>query len=117
KGGETGVTHVEFLRGESLWQAAQQGRWSIDLARMALRAEFGDKVPDITRPLNNIEPYGILMTLGDGMKATMLKLGSSGTRWNFACQLTGEREPRFTSHYVGPWRNRCLFMALAHAIQ
>ncbi|HWY87503.1 MAG TPA: hypothetical protein VNX28_12295 [Gemmataceae bacterium] len=117
KGGETGVTHVEFLKGEPLWQAAQQGRWSIDLARVALRAEFGDKVPDITRPLNNVEPYGILLTLGDGTKATMLKVGSSGTRWNFACKLAGEREPRFTLHHVGPWNNRCLFMALAHAIQ
>jgi hypothetical protein len=52
------------------------------------------------------------------MKASVLRLGYySGTRWNFACKLTGERQPRTTSHYVGPWRNRCLFMALSNAIQ
>jgi hypothetical protein len=117
RGGETGVTHVEFLTRDALFQAARQGRWSIELARAALRAEFGAEVPDITRPLNNVEPHGILVTLQDGTKATVLKLGFSGTRWHFACKLAGEQEPRVTSHYVGPWRNRCLFMALAHAIQ
>ncbi len=117
KGGETGVTHVEFLPGNRLFQAAQQGRWSPDLARAAMRVEFGAKLPDITRPINGVEPWGILVTYRDGTKGTMLKLGYSGTRWNFACRLTGERTPRVTSHYVGPWRNRCLFMALSHAIQ
>jgi len=117
RGGETGVTHVEFLAGDALFQAARQGRWSVDLARAAMRAEFGDRVPDITRPINNVQPHGILLTLRDGTKATVLKLGSSSTRWNFACRLSGQRQPRATSHYVGPWSNRCLFMALAHAIQ
>ena len=117
QGGETGVTHVEFLRHDALFQAARQGRWSTDLARAALRAEFGANVPDITRPINNTEAHGILMTLHDGTKATVLKLGSSGIRWNFACMVRGERQPRATSHHVGPWQNRCLFMALAHAIQ
>ena len=48
----------------------------------------------------------------------MLKLGNNkSNRWQFACKLAGERTPRVTSHYVGPWGNRCLFMALSHAIQ
>ncbi len=117
RGGETGVAHVEFLTGDPLFQAARQGRWSIDLAQTAMRAELGDAVPDLTRPINNAAPHGILLTFRDGTKATVLKLGASGTRWNFACRLRGEQRPRAMSHYVGPWRNRCLFMALAHAIQ
>ncbi len=117
KGGETGITHVEYLPREPLMQAAQKGRWSLDLARAAMRQEFGDKVPDITRPINGVEPWGILLTYRDGTKATVLKLGFSGTRWHFACKLAGEQRPRATSHYVGPWRNRCLFMALSNAIQ
>jgi hypothetical protein len=117
RGGETGVSHVEFLEGDALFQAARQGRWSLDLARAAMRAELGDNVPDITRPINNAAPHGILLTLRDGTKATMLKLGASATRWNFACKLAGENEHRATAHYVGPWNNRCLFMALTHAIQ
>jgi hypothetical protein len=117
RGGETGVTHVEFLPREALFRAAEHGRWSLELARAAMSAEFGDNVPDITQPIGGHEPWGILVTYRDGTKGTMLKLGYSGTRWNFACRLAGERQPRVTSHYVGPWRNRCLFMALSNAIQ
>jgi hypothetical protein len=117
RGGETGVSHVEYLAGAALFNAARQGRWSLDLARAALRPEFGDKVPDITRPLEDREPHGILVSFRDGAKATVLKVGYSSTRWHFACKLAGERQPRVTSHYVGPWRNRCLFIALSHAIQ
>jgi hypothetical protein len=117
RGGETGVTHVEFLTGDALLQAARQGRWSLELTRAAMRAELGERAPDITRPIDNTPPHGIVLTLQDGTKATMLKVGASGTRFNFACRLNGETQPRGTRHYVGPWRNRCLFMALAHAIQ
>ena len=117
KGGETGITQVEYLPREPLFEAARKGRWSLDLARAAMHVEFGAKVPDITRPINGHEPWGILLTYRDGTKATILRLGFSGTRWNFACKLAGERMPRTTSHYVGPWRNRCLFVALSNAIQ
>lgn len=117
KGGETGVTHIEFLPREELFRAEKAGRWSLDLARAAMRTEFGDKLPDITRPINGVEPWGILVTYRDGTKGTMLKLGYSGTRWNFACKLSGEKNVRATRHYVGPWNNRCLFMALSNAIQ
>jgi hypothetical protein len=117
RGGETGVRQVEFLPREALFDAARRGRWSLDLARAAMRVEFGDDLPDITRPLNGVEPWGILVTYRDGTKGTILKIGFNGTRWNFACKLAGEQRPRATSHYVGPWRNRCLFMALSNAIQ
>jgi hypothetical protein len=117
KGNETGIASVEFLARDELFKAAQQGRWSLPLAEAALRMEFGAKIPDIRRPINNNQPYGILLTYRDGTKATVLKIGYSGTRWNFACKLAGETQPRTTRFYVGPWNNRCLFMALSHAIQ
>jgi len=119
KGGETGIREVEFLPREQLFEAARKGGWSLDLAHAAMRVEYGDKeLPDLSRPINNVEPWGILLTYRDGTKASVLRLGYySGTRWNFAAKLAGERMPRVTSHYVGPWRNRCLFMALSNAIQ
>ncbi len=117
RGGETGVARVEFLPREELFRAAQQGRWSLELARAAMGVEFGNAIPDITRPINGVEPWGILLDYADGTKGVVLKIGVNGTRWNFACRIDGEREPRVTSHDVGPWRNRCLFMALSHAIQ
>jgi hypothetical protein len=58
------------------------------------------------------------------LRAIVLKVGARGpardasaTRWNFACQLAGEASPRATSFYSRLWNNRCLFKALAHAIQ
>jgi hypothetical protein len=117
KGGETGIRRVEFLNREPLFAAARAGRWSRELAETVLRSEYGDKLPDISRPINRNEPWGILLEYRDGMKATILKVGYSGTRWHFGCKLAGQQRPLMTSHYVGPWNNRCLFMALSNAIQ
>ena len=58
-----------------------------------------------------------MFTYKDGFRATMLKIGDSSMRWNFACRLKGNPKIQATSFYVGPWRNRCLFKALSHAIQ
>lgn len=117
KGSETGIAAVEFLEGEALFQAAQKGRWSRSLADLALRAEFGDKIPDIRQPLEGEPTHGILVTYRNGGKATVLKVGRRADRWLFSCKLAGEREPRATKLYVGPWGNRNLFMALTNAVQ
>jgi hypothetical protein len=120
-GGETGVERVQFLAGEALWKAADAGLWSTRLADAALAAELGPDQPPVRQlvqkpPFDN-PPFGILIHYRDGLRGMVLKVGASGTRWDFACQLSGEPQPRATSFYVGPWRNRNLFKALAHAIQ
>ncbi len=120
RGGETGISHVEFLTGDALWKAAEQGRWSLPLAEAAMRAEFGKNAPDIRKPLpreGNAQPHALILTYRDGFKGTVLKAGTSSVRWSFACRMAGEKEPRATNIFVGPWGNRCLFMALSHAIQ
>src|SRR5262245_6831256 len=43
RGGETGVASVEFLTGNALWKAAEDGRWSVPLAEAAMAAELGQK--------------------------------------------------------------------------
>lgn len=121
-GGEVGVADVTFLEGDSLWKASEEGLWSIELADAAMRAELGPETPTLrellaTEPFRSSTPHGILITYRDGKKAIALKVGDSGTRWNFACQVEGEKTPRATSFYVGPWQNRNLFRALSHAIQ
>ena len=47
KGGETGVASVEFLADDAVWQAAKQGRWSIDLPHEAMKAELGKPLEDL----------------------------------------------------------------------
>jgi hypothetical protein len=68
-------------------------------------------------PFSKARPHGILVTYKDGLRGIVLKIGEVHVRWNFACRLAGEEKPRAMSFYPGPWGNRNLFMALAHAIQ
>jgi len=119
RGGETGISAVEFLEGDALWKAAENGRWSLDLAAAALSAEIGKPIRDLRQfaKSQNAPPHGILLTYKNGLKGTVLKIGNSATRWNFACRFRGNAKPQATHFYVGPWNNRCLFKALAHAIQ
>jgi hypothetical protein len=117
-GGETGIASVEFLPRDALLRAATDGRWSVALAEAAMAVELGMRVPlREMPPTQNGQLHGILLTYRDGLRATILKIGSSSTRWNFACRLHGDDRPRATRFYVGPWGNRNLFAALSHAIQ
>lgn len=122
KGGETGVSEVRFLEGEALWQAADAGLWSLPVAEAAMAAELGEEVVSLKELLKHERfrgqpPHGILLTYKDGLRGLVLRIGSSSTRWNFACRLAGSEKSLATSFYVGPWDNRNLFKALSHAIQ
>lgn len=120
RGGETGVASVEFLSGDALWQAADEGRWSREIAEQAMIAERGDLGEgNLTRFEGEEEsdPHAILIQYTDGTRATILRLGKSATRWNFGCRLKGSNDIHATHFYVGPWNNRNLFKALSHAIQ
>jgi hypothetical protein len=118
RGGEAGIARLEFLSGERLWQAAREGRWSESLAEAAMAAELGQVTPlRKMPPVQQGQVHGILLTYRDGLRGTILKIGNSSTRWNFACKLAGQAQPRATRFYTGPWGNRNLFQALSHAIQ
>jgi hypothetical protein len=56
------------------------------------------------------------VTYKDGTQGTVVCVGSTSDRWNFACRLRGEDQPRATALYNGPWGNLCLFTALSNAI-
>jgi hypothetical protein len=121
-GGETGVERVQQLSGDALWRAAEDGLWSPALADAAMAAELGPKQPTLrelvkTKPFDAGAPFGIVVHYRDGLRGVVLKAGEKYTRWNFACRLAGEGEPRATAFRTGPWGNRNLFMALANAIQ
>jgi hypothetical protein len=122
RGGETGIVRVRFLDEPALWKAAEAGEWSPALADAALAAELGPGKPPIrelvaAKLLGRQPPHGLLLDYADGLRAIVLKLGNSSTRWDLACRLEGRDEPLATSFYVGPWQNRNLFKALSHAIQ
>lgn len=122
RGGETGVSEIQLLEGDAVWRAAAEGRWSYALAESALRAEAGQDVgplQDFVEPADGKQHpvHAILIKYRDGLRGTVLRIGNVSTRWCFACRLAGESDLLATSFYVGPWENRNLFKALAHAIQ
>ncbi len=131
KGGEAGVSRVEFLTGDALARAGREGRWSQELLDAAMDAERNigrqrqrgrNVIPEPNYyeavPPKPVKPrHGILLTYADGFQATMLTAGNTGSRWDFACRLKGEPKIQATAIYNGPWGNRNLFRALSHAIQ
>ncbi|HUG93989.1 MAG TPA: hypothetical protein VML55_24375 [Planctomycetaceae bacterium] len=128
-GGETGISRVELLTGDALKQAGSNGRWSPELVRAAMLAEARAGFRRQARPggpagrtvagagTDTNAAHAVLVTYKDGLRAAVLKLGSTADRWNFACRIRGEEQPLATALYNGPWGNRCLFKALSHAIQ
>ena len=67
-----------------------------------MRIEFGERLPDITQPINGVEPWGILLTYRDGTKAAVLRLGYSGTRWHFVSAPS----PRAGNSHEDDFNNR-----------
>lgn len=121
-GGETGVASIQLLAGDEVWRAAEQGRWTLALAKAAMQAESPEKAIDLRTFIEPADgeqhpPHIILITYRDGLKGAVLRIGKKSTRWNFACRLANESDPRVTRFYTGPWQNRGLFKALSHAIQ
>jgi hypothetical protein len=114
RGGETGVASVQFLDGDAFKKAEAEGRWSTELAKAAMNAEEAVRPDPKNAALQ--ASHAILVQYTDGLKGTVLKVGDSSVRWNFACRV-GDEAPRATHFYTGPWGNRNLFMALSHAIQ
>lgn len=136
KGGETGISKVELLIGDDFERAAKSGRWSQDLVDAAMNAERKtgvrrqprpttgvfrkkptSKDPQNERPPRPSGPHAITLTYRDGLKATVLKVGSDSDRWNFACRLRGDAKIHSTAIFNSPWGNRGLFKGLSHSIQ
>jgi hypothetical protein len=117
-GGETGVAEVQYLGTDALRRAADAGRWSPTLLEAAWDAEPNPKGPRPTLDqFFQSRSWGVLVQYRDGLRGLVLKAAGDGTRWHFAARVAERTEPLATSFRVGPWRNRCLFKALAHAIQ
>ena len=127
-GGETGISQVQLLSGEEYVKAYRTGLFSRELLEAALAAEQSIGVQRQKRPRVGGKPLPIsdaanpgnhvlLVTYRDGLKAAVVKHGSSSDRWDAALRIEGHKGPLATAIYNGPWGNRCLFKALSHAIQ
>jgi hypothetical protein len=122
RGGETGISRIQLLIGDQYDKAAKEGRWSAGLAAAAMSAEKHANFRRQQRPMQSggsnakTPDHAIVVTYKDGTRGTVLKIGDTSDRWNFACKLRGSAEPLATAIFNGPWGNRNLFAALTNAI-
>jgi len=134
KGGETGISQVRLFSGANLQDVLKRAGVSRGLVESAMRAESQTRSPRQPRP-RRVRPdrpapppkpetlrsgpaaHVVQLRYVDGLRASLVKLGQTSDRWNFACRLRGRTQPVATALYNGPWGNRCLFKALSHAIQ
>lgn len=91
RGGETGVKSVQMLRGESVWKAAEEGRWSWQLMEAALKHCQSLNVGPVKS--NVSDPLAVLIEYQDGTRGTVLNLIEQTSEFGFAGRIAGEKQP------------------------
>lgn len=89
KGGETGVASVQGLKGPAVWQAADEGKFSIQLLEEACNRIKGKSKGSMREVVK--EPVAILVNYKDGTKGAILMLsGYVGEGWGYAAKAAGK---------------------------
>jgi hypothetical protein len=88
KGGETGVKAVTCLEGEAVWQAAQQGRWSRELAEAACACIENKPAGSMEEHCKH--PALFLLEYRDGTKGAILMLNGYVTDLAYAARVGGQ---------------------------
>lgn len=88
-GGETGVRSVQCLSGDAVWNAADEGQWSVELADHAL--DTIEDGPGHLDPSQIEDPHVFLIEYCDGLKGAALMLGDNGyvRKFAYAAQHNG----------------------------
>jgi hypothetical protein len=116
RGGETGVSAVQALRGEAVWKAMDSGSWAgggwdsrlleACLTRSQTLAQpetFSDRYPTIQQIHEWVRsPVAYRLEYTDGARATMLLLNGLVNDFTFAASLKGSSEPLSTLFYLPP---------------
>lgn len=89
KGGETGVVSVQGLKGAAVWEAADEGKFSIRLLEDAcnrIKGKSKGSMRDVVK-----EPIAILVNYKDGTKGAIVMLsGYVGEGWGYAANAAGK---------------------------
>lgn len=116
RGGETGVTALQALRGPAVWKAVEAGSWAAGgwdprlfeacLCRSQTLAQpptFSHRHPTIGQIREWVkDPVAYRFEYVDGLRATMLLLNGLVEDFTLATRLKGQAEPLSTLFYLPP---------------
>jgi len=131
RGGETGVSSLQALRGEAVWKALAAGSWEAggwepELFRACLcRSQtlsqpptFGQRYPAPEQIRAWVkDPVAYRIEYADGLKATMLLMNGLVGDFTFAARLEGRTEPLSTLFYLPPNPNVVYSAALMSKVE
>ena len=106
RGGETGVARVQYLTGEAMWKALDQGRWSRPLLEAGIARLPAKAKGDYRQMCLRDKSAGVfLIDYRDGLRAAAVLLngfvyeGGSGA-FGFAVRLADRADPLATHFYL-----------------
>jgi len=120
KGGETGVKSVQCLKGDAVWTAGDQGRWSWELLLAALSRSEKAAVSGATKEeirQKAHEPEAFLIEYRDGFHGTALMLYGLAEEFLFAGRIRGTLEPVSTHFWLQDGKPFAHFARLCMAIE
>jgi hypothetical protein len=118
QGGETGISSVQMLTQEAVWQwrDSAEGKWSVSLLDAALRTF--PKVKPGRMEDNAKRPALFLLNYNDGLRAAVYMLNGHANAFLFAGKLAGKAEPVATHFgFVNGGRDLPHFDGLVRCIE
>jgi hypothetical protein len=100
-GGETGVKTVTCLRGDAVWKAGDEGRWSKRLLEAAIAVNPSRNVGPLRE--NVKQPQAILVEYRDGTRGAVLNLIEQVADFSFAATVgKGPGQETLATHFYLP---------------
>ena len=116
-GGETGVTSVQTLVGDAVWEAGERGLWSQQLLNAAASRFKERPLPDgeTVRSLmtkRKEEPILFIIDYEDGLRANLLTLNGAAAEWSAAWRYADDDSIESTLFWTQEARPFAHFSAL-----
>jgi len=117
KGGETGVASVQVVKGNAIWKAHEEKRWSFDLLVAALRGTGVKMARDeIREKLTERAPI-YLMEYRDGLRGAVALVNGIGRDFGVAFKLRGQAKPFVNQFWLQDGKPYRHFEHLLRAIE
>jgi len=97
-GGETGVKSVQFLQGDAVWKAGDEGRWSWRLLNAALSRCPSHNTGPVRE--NVLQPQAVLVEYQDGTRGAALNLIEQTSEFAIGAKVADRVEPVSSCFYL-----------------